>query len=66
MQQTLLGVYMGVYKLGEVSVQRESVKMVCPVFKGCLVHVRRDDVVTSYVDGKPHTCAQGLTQLCQA
>ena len=40
MQQTCLEVYWrGVYRPGEVGVQRESVKMVCPAFKSCLVHV---------------------------
>ena len=53
----------GVYRPGEVSVQRErkkeresALKMAPPAFKGCL----GDGVVTSYADDRAHACMQGF------
>lgn len=44
MRRTGLGIYYGgegVYRPGEVGVQREDLKMACPAFKCCLVYVHR-------------------------
>lgn len=63
-QQTCFGVYGGgVYRPGEVSVQRELEDSMSSFQRLCSAGTQGHDVAASYIDHGAHACVQGLTQL---